>query len=466
MNNDSSSKIIELSSFRDPSGFVFYKNKNVYRQVNKTYATHYRYFSDSGLKEALISDQLLIKYSPDKRIKLPQEAHIILTAEKIPFISYPYEWSFSQLKDAALTTLTIMRMALDYGMILKDASAYNIQFLKGKPILIDMLSFEKYSEGEPWIGYQQFCQHFLGPLALMSQVDLRYQQYLKSSVDGIPLDFVSKALPKSSYLNFSLFSHIHLHANNQKRFSSKHVSKQKIENRAISKTMLLGIIEDLTHAIGKLECKKSRTQWGDYYQFTNYSSKAFAYKKNLITQYIDLIKPNFVWDFGSNTGEFSRLASNQHIQTISFDIDPVAVDRNYSRVKERAETHILPLMLDLLNASPSLGWAAKERKSLIDRGPTHTVMALALIHHLCITHNISFKMLVDFFAACGQYLIIEFVPKNDTKAQFLVSSKKDIIPWYTQDFFEHEFTKVFSILKKNELRKGSLRTLYLMKLKK
>lgn len=453
----------ELSSFRDPSGFVYYADDKIYRQVNSSYKQEYLLFTESGLSQRLIKDQLLTPFSEVKTSqKVSDNVFTQLVVDKIPFVSYPYEWSFSQLKDAALLTLKIQKIALEYGMSLKDASAYNVQFLKGKPIFIDLLSFEQYQEGHPWVAYQQFCEYFLGPLALMAKVDLRFNLLFKTHLNGIPLDLVSKLLPKASFFNFSLLSHLHLHARNQKKYASFTEEKKVEIQQKLSKTMLLGIIESLESTVKSLKLNKYDTEWGEYYTFTNYSDKAFEAKKTVVKNLISEVKPKSVWDLGGNTGEFSRLASQQKIQTLSFDIDPLAVEKNYLQVKQQKETQILPLLMDLMNPSPDLGWHLAERKSLLARGPADLVMALALIHHLCISNNLPFEFLARFCHQLGKHLIIEFVPKEDSKVQILLATRKDIFPDYNQEAFEKVFSQFYQIKKKIPLKLGSKRTIYLM----
>ena len=190
-------------SFRDPNGFVFVSEGTLYRQVNKSYQRHYDLLYSSGLYEALVSRHLLIAH--DECDYLPHgndQIYKVLRPLPVPFVSYPYEWCFSQLKDAALVTLDLQKRALAHNMVLKDASAYNIQFLDGKPLLIDTLSFETYEEGRAWVAYRQFCQHFLAPLVLMSQKDIRLSQLLRVYIDGIPLDLAASLLPKRTYLQY------------------------------------------------------------------------------------------------------------------------------------------------------------------------------------------------------------------------------------------------------------------------
>ena len=217
-----------VSSFRDPSGFLFYKNNLIYRQVNISYKENYDHLMESGLYKILINKKLLIPHREvDASSLSDRKSYKTIKPELIPFISYPYEWSFSQLKNAALTAIKIQKYSLDFGMSLKDCSAYNIQFFNGKPIFIDTLSFEKFKPNKPWIAYRQFCQHFLAPLALMSCKDIRLNQLFKIYIDGIPLDLASSLLPIKTYFKFFLLTHIHLHAKSQKHFSKKHFFSTK-----------------------------------------------------------------------------------------------------------------------------------------------------------------------------------------------------------------------------------------------
>jgi hypothetical protein len=447
------------SSFRDPSGFLFFQDGLVYRQINTAYRENYDQLIDSGLYKTLVDAELLIPHEEvDKAYALSDEAYKVIKPELIPFISYPYEWCFSQLKDAALTTLKIQRMSYDYGMSLKDCSAYNIQFRKRKPVLIDTLSFEKYREGQPWVAYRQFCQHFLASLALMSCRDIRLNQLLRVYMDGIPLDLASSLLPFRTRFRSSLLFHIHLHARSQKHFADKTVD---MTGRKMSRLSFLGLIDNLESATKKLKWRAQGTEWANYYEDTNYSTAALEHKKQIVAEFLDRIKPESVWDLGANVGTFSRIASDKGIQTISFDIDPAAVERNYLQCIDREETNILPLLLDLTNPSPDIGWENQERESLLKRGPTNTVLALALIHHLAISNNLPFNRIAGFLSNICSSLVIEFVPKNDSQVQRLLSTREDIFPNYTQQAFESAFREHFMIEDSVSIR-DSERILYLM----
>jgi len=416
---------------------------------------------NSGLYDSLVKEGSLISHAEvDVKAPKPEIMYKVVRPEPIRFISYSYEWCFSQLKDAALLTLKTQKKAMEFGMSLKDSSAFNIQFANGKPILIDTLSFEKYVKGRPWVAYRQFCQHFLAPLALMSRRDIRLNQLLRIYIDGVPLDLASSLLPFGSHLAVSLFSHLHLHAKAQKTYAGKTVDMSSYK---MSRLSLVGLIESLEGAVKKLEWQPEGTEWSEYYESTNYAVAAFQHKKQLVAKFLDRINPVDVWDLGANMGVFSRLASDRGIETVAFDVDPAAVEKSYLESRRKGETHILPLVLDLTNPSPAIGWENKERMSLEERGPADTVMALALLHHLAIANNLPLGRIARFLRdICRRWLIIEFVPKTDSQVERLLASREDIFSDYTQLRFEEEFGHCFTIDDSENIR-DSQRTLYLMR---
>lgn len=468
------------ASFRDPSGFLFTRDGVLYRQVNRAYAGDYTRLMDSGLYAKLVKAGLLIPHTESDpstgfqqaqpggsgRTFVPADkksAFRVLCPEPVPFISYPYEWSFGQLKDAALATLSIQKRALRLDMSLKDASAYNIQFYNGRPTLIDTLSFETYKEGEPWVAYRQFCQHFLAPLALMAYRDVRLSQLLRVHIDGIPLDLASELLPTRTRWNFGLASHIHLHAGAQKRYADVAVSEAR-GGRRMSKEALVGLIESLQATIRKLEWKPVGTEWADYYAANNYTDGAFEHKKTLVGDWLAKIDPRTVWDLGANIGAFSRIAAEAGAYVISSDIDPAAVEVNYRLVRENKEQNLLPLVLDLTNPSPAIGWGNQERDSFLQRGPVDAVLALALVHHLAISNNVPLSHIAEFFTECGEWLVVEFVPKSDSQVQKLLRSREDIFSEYTREGFEKTFRQWYTVKESSAVR-DSARWLYLMKQK-
>jgi hypothetical protein len=455
----------ETASFRDPSGFLFYRDGNLYRQVNQAYRQHYEGLMSSGLYDTLTSNNLLV---PHKEVDLslapePEWAYKIIQPEPVTFISYPYEWSFMMLRSAALTTLRLLRVGLDHGMILKDASAYNLQFHQGSWQLIDTLSYEIYQEGEPWVAYKQFCQHFLAPLALMAYKDQRLNLMSRLFIDGVPLDVTSKLLPFQSRLRFGLLTHLHLHAHSQKRYADREVSQDQVRGK-VSQKALVSLLDSLRNTVKGLSVRIGKTEWANYYEQTNYSSAAFTEKQSIVSAFIERVRPDQVWDLGANAGAFSRLVSERGIFTVAFDVDPDAVSQNYIQVRKQHEKKLLPLVMDLTNPSPGLGWGHVERQSLIGRGPVSMVLALALIHHLAISNNVPLRKAAHFFRQISETLVIEFVPKSDSQVQRLLRSREDIFEEYSVDGFEEAFGYDYDILAKEPLE-DSERILYLMKRK-
>ena len=447
------------SSFRDPAGYVFRRDGVLFRSIRGPGRPHYDTLMSSGLYEELAAANLLVRHEEVSFGGVaPESGATIIRPEEIPFISYPYEWSFSQLQDAALATLEIEKRALRSGMTLVDASAYNIQFLRGQPVLIDTLSLRRAVEGEPWTAYRQYCQHFLAPLALMSLRDIRLAQLLQVRLDGIPLDLAAALLPLGSRRRPSLLLHIHLHARSQKRYEGRDAPAAR---RTISRQARLGLIDSLESGTRKLRWRASGTEWADYYDDTNYSPAGMADKRKAVEEFVAAVRPRTVWDMGGNVGTFSRIAAKAGAMTVSFDIDPACVERNYLAARAAKETGILPLLMDLTNPSPAVGWENRERMSLLERGPADALLALALIHHLAIGNNVPLEMAARFFARAGHSLLIEFIPKPDSQVKRLLVTREDIFDGYTKEGFERAFEKHFEIRRRIPLA-DSERALYVM----
>jgi ribosomal protein L11 methylase PrmA len=450
------------ASFRDPDGFVYVSPEgDVLRQVNEPFLPAYERLMSSGLYHALVRQKMLVCHEEvalDRAFD-PRAARKVIRVDKIPYPSYPYEWSFEQLKDAALLTLQVLQTALRHGFTLKDASAFNVMFVGARPVFIDTLSLTPYVEGQPWSGYGQFCRHFLAPLALMSYRDPRLASLLARFIDGIPLDLAAKLLPNKAKARLGLFLHLVLHA----RSVAKHAAEARPGRPALPKQRLEQLVQHLTAVVSALGlAEDGGSGWANYYDQTNYTEEAFEQKKTLVSRLIEQCDPRLQFDLGGNTGVFSRLCRAPHRYTVCFDLDPLVVNRAYKISRQASDGDILALLLDLSNPTPALGWDSQERRSWKERARPDLVLALALIHHLAIANNVSLGMLARFFSTLtAQHLVIEFVPKDDSQAQVLLRSRKDIFPDYTREGFEAAFRDHFDIAWSKPLP-GSKRWLYLM----
>ncbi len=446
------------SSYRDPSGYVFTYKNEIYRQVNNSFSRDWEHFFKSGLYENLVAENLLVaQETVNENLTGDASWFLTLKPERIGVISYPYEWCFSMLKDAALLTLTLALKALDFDMTLKDASAYNVQFYKRRMIFMDTLSFERYHEGDPWIAYRQFCEHFLAPLALMHYTRLPLSTLFLSYPDGLPLPMAAKLLPWTSKLNPLLYLHIHLHAN----LSAKATGNSK--KTTLRKEGLVNLLKGLQSLITGFRLTERATTWGAYYEEAETRPDYLSEKKAAVSGWLKKSsEAKTVIDIGGNRGEFSALAAMQGHSVVCADAEHEAIERLYGQIKEQRISNLLPLCLDFTHPSPPLGVNNEERPSFFERAASDLGFALAIVHHLAIGKNVPFELIAKMCAALCKTLIVEFVAKEDDKVQLLLQTKKDVYAWYNEENFVAAFGKHYNVVEKQRLT-SSPRTLYLMK---
>jgi hypothetical protein len=453
---------LNAASFRDPSGFVYRRDGVFLRQVNRGYHENYSALLRTGLYSELVEREMLVRHEEvNLGLAATPNAFAVLRPEIVPFISYPYEWSFGQLRDAAILTLDLQLSCLQRNMSLRDASAFNVQFVGAKPLFIDTLSFGRYSEGAPWVAYRQFCQHFLAPLALMARRDVRLGLLHRDYSDGVPLDLASKLLGARSRFSLGLLLHVHLHARAQQRHGVAQ-AEDSPRLRQMTKRSLVSFIEHLRNQIENLTWNPSRTEWAKYSETHNYSNADFARKRELVSQMIARVDPRMTWDLGANTGEFSRIAADAGSFVVAFDGDPGAVELGYQRTRMAKDARILSLVMDLSNPSPSSGWAGSERMSIADRGPADCLLALALMHHLTLTAHVPLGRFAEYCASVANSAIVEYVPFDDPQAQRLVQSRTEAAAGYTQQDFEAAFQRYFDVVGRESIG-NSGRTLYLVR---
>jgi len=445
------------SSYRDPSGFVFQLNGIYHRQVNQSYAGDYTLLMDSGLYTALAEKGWLIAHQEISGNHTGSaDWYKTLLPAQLEQVTYPYEWCFEQLRDAALRTLAILSTAMQRGMILKDASPFNIQFVKGKPLFIDTLSFERYDPALPWVAYRQFCECFLFPLYLEHYCGIELGKLLTAYPDGIPANVTSRLLPGKSRFNPGALMHVHLQSwvktdNGPRQGKPPAFSRQKLAN----------LVENLAGIIKKLRTRvSSHSTWNNYYGQTILSRNYLEEKEKLFRHFIDDISFRTVLDMGANDGYFSQLLAERSDATvIAIDADAACINNLYNK----HISNILPLCVDILHPSPALGFRNRERSSFNDRFRAELVVALALVHHLVLSGNVPVGDVARHLAELSTHLlIIEFVPLEDEKAQELIRNKQRWHLPYDASSFEQLFLEYFTIVKKSKVP-GTERTLYMMK---
>ncbi len=446
------------ASFRDPAGFMFRHDNAWYRQVNRSYAPDYDHLMSSGLYEMLARKRLLIAHREvEQNLTGSSDCYKTLLPLQLPFISYPYEWSVGMLKDAALLLLTVNRIALDHGMILKDATPFNVQFLDGRPVLIDSLSFERYHEGSPWTAYRQFCECFLFPLYLAHYTDAELLRLLALFPEGIPVSTAGALLPFRSFFNLGVWLHVFLQKKIAGRSNRTTAIQQKFSRGKID-VLLKGLTESCMRIRGK-----HRSGWSNYYHHTILSNEYLVTKEQVIRKLLDTITFSSVLDLGANEGYFSRIVALRTARVISTDIDSHCVDQAYQLSREK-DLDILPLVVDLAAPTPAIGLENAERMSFTQRAQADLVMALALVHHLALSKNIPLLRIAHLLQQMGGLLLIEFVPKEDAKARELLQHRTDIFSQYTRQHFETAFSVYYEVLS-SEFIAGTERILYLMRKK-
>lgn len=467
------SLVADPGSFRDRSNRVFDDGKNIVRGVDGAALGKWRDLQAESFFQELAEQRAVVKTE-----EIPAPAELsgwagALSHERIPFLSYPYEWSFGMLQDAALLHLDILLKALDAGWTLKDASAYNIQFINSRPVFIDIPSFEPHVEGEPWKGYRQFCMMFLYPLMLKAYRGVDFAPFLRSDLEGIDPTVADRLLGGRVRLRKGVLSHVMLHSRMQQHAAAseldeaRHLTEeaggnvgQKTWSRQ-SKTMVLATIDGLRRTVAKLRSPDGRTTWGNYDTDHSYGDVSFERKREFVAKHAGDRTRRIIWDIGCNTGTFSRLCESHCDHVISIDGDPKAIERLYQAEKRRDGSKLLPMIMDLSNVSPAQGWRGRERKALEERGEPDLVLCLALIHHMVISANIPMTEFIEWLHGLGGDVIIEFVTAEDDMARMLLRNKVNQYEDYTIANFERLVSERFDVTDSEGLKGGHRKIYYL-----
>lgn len=455
---------LDRGSFRDRRAQVYLFDDNIIRLLDETAYKNWCRFSKSKFFKDLHANGSIVKTEEIAIAKIAETISLDLWSaalkhEPIPFISYPYEWSFSQMKDAALFHLSLLKKALDEGFILKDSSAFNIQWRGTKPAFIDITSFEKYNSGEPWVGYRQFCEMFLNPLFLTAYKGVPFQHWMRGRIDGIETSHIANLFTMRDIFRRGVFSHIYLHAKLQSSLQSSKISKSSIRKAGFNKKMIMSNIQSLQRSLRKLKSYSSKSHWVNYSQDHSYGETDYQIKKNFVNRITSEKSWGMVWDLGCNTGDFSRIAANNGAYVVAMDADKEAVNALFERSKAENDERILPLNINIIDPSPSQGWRGQERKSIVQRGTPDLVLALALLHHVVIGGNIPLSEFVEWLRTLEAAIVLEFISKNDEMSADLLRNKEDLYYHYTEEALEKCLGLSFTIKKKKKLKRG-LRILY------
>jgi ribosomal protein L11 methylase PrmA len=383
-------------------------------------------------------------------IDLP-DADVVGVVEhrRIPFVSHPYEWSFGQLRAAALHQLDLHLHALANGATLSDASAYNIQFVGAKPVFIDLLSLRRYREGEFWLGHKQFCEQFLNPLLLRACFDIPHNAWYRGALEGIPSEQMAALLPLRKRLSWRVMSHITLPARLQQRSRSRSESQLKeVRERRLPLPAFRAMLRQLRKWVDDLEPARGRQSvWGDYTQTHTYASGEQSAKRRFVAEFVAATRPGILWDLGCNTGDYSQLALESGAgYVVGFDFDPDAIEAAFARAQAHRLAY-LPLHLDATNPSPDQGWRNRERDGLMRRANADAILALAFEHHLAIGRNVPLDQVVQWLVGLAPRGVIEWVEKSDSTAQRMLALREDIFDRYTREAFEGELARNARIVK-------------------
>jgi len=448
----------DSSSFRDPAGHVFTRDGKICRSIFRKGLEDYDAARRAGIHRTLVEAGLLMPHEELTAFDFaPEGTMVCLSHPPLPMVSYPWEWPFSMLKDAALLHLDIMEMILPEGFWLRDASAFNVQYDGRGLRLIDTLSIGQRLPDSPWVAYRQFCSHFLAPLAMAAYRDVRLLALWRNYIDGIPLDFASRLLPATRLLSPGLFMHLVMHARFQRNADRREDlgKSRKPRTLRVSDAALLGLVRSLRKAVQKISWERSSELWEHYGEIRNYGARDLEQKSRFVESVVERLRPEVVWDLGANTGEFSLIAASRGAFVVSIDSDPACTEYLYRKAtREEGSKRVLPLTMDLANPSPGLGWNNAERLSLRARGPADLLLALALVHHLVFSCCVPLALIAEWFASISNYLIVEFVPPTDPMAEKLLENRRGEHLPYSLEEFRAGFGRHFAFVHEAELTNG------------
>lgn len=450
--------VFDPGSFRDRDGRVFVQGGGVFRLISKEALLDWRALRETTFFRRSVERGELIATSEAEglaEVVIGGAWGGVLQHAKVSFISYPYEWSFGMLRDAALLQLELLGAALEEGLNLKDGSAYNVQWRGAKPVFIDILSFQRF-DGRPfWPGYRQFCQMFLNPLMVQAWRSIAFQPLLRGSLEGITPRQCRRMLSTRDLLRRGVLTHVVLHS----QLEGMTGSGLRVDGPRQGPQAIQHNVRGLQRIVRGLEWRPGRSAWSDYAQSNSYSGDDHAAKRRFVEEVASARRRHLVFDLGSNTGEYARLAADHADLVVAMDADAVAVDRMYQDLVKSGVANVQPLVFDLADPSPGLGWRNRERRPLEERGRPDLVLSLAVLHHLVLGRNLPLVEVLDWFAGLTQELVIEFVNLDDPMVRLMLANRRDRDPDYTLERFEKLVQERFRVVRRLTLPSGT-RTLF------
>ncbi len=441
-------------SFRDDDSRVFSAGDEILRSLSPVALADYevlaasRFFAAAQESGTIVRTELATGVVPPPDCEPPAGLAAVLRHERIPFVSWPFEWPFSMLKDAALLTLELLDDALDEGLILKDGTPYNVQWRGVEPVFIDVGSFERLREGEPWFGYRQFCMQFLYPLMLESYRGVAYRPLLRGRLDGIEPEQMRRLLRLRDRFRRGVLTNVVLHARLERGHSQRSASaaRGELKRAGFKPELIKANVGRLKRLVRKLDWSPGGSEWSEYRETSGYEEGELRAKEEFVASAVAAAAPKLVWDLGCNDGRFSRIAAAAGAYVVAVDGDELAVDRLYRELRGEGAERILPLALDLVDSSPDMGWRGSERPRLEQRERPDLVLALALVHHLVISANVPLAAVVDWLAELGAALVVEFPAREDPMVARLLDRKREHAhPDYGLEQFEALLERRFSI---------------------
>jgi ribosomal protein L11 methylase PrmA len=433
-------------SFRDPAGHVFDNGNTILRTITQTKVDEFLQLQGQGVYERLAKRGQMVSsedVTDNHADMVVDNVQRVLRHERLKYISYPYEWSFNQLKDAAILTLDLQIDLLENeNAVLSDNTAYNVQFDGYRAVFIDVLSLEPYVEGRPWIGYGQFCQQFLNPLVMTAVLGVDFRHWYRGNVEGIATVDLARMLKARHLLSPGILTHVYMHAKALENAARKSGDADATPPAqvALSKQKHLALLKYMRAFVNTLSVKSQDTVWGEYEHTNTYDQSEAGQKHQFVAEFVEKTKPELLMDLGCNAGEYSLLSLKSGAENVvGFDFDSNAVDVAYGRAKA-GKLNFLPLQLDAFNPSPSQGWCQNERDGFESRAKADAMIALAFIHHLAIAKNAPMDQMIDWLTGIAPAGVIEFVPKTDPTALCMLKGREDIFA----DYDEETFTKVLS----------------------